>query len=113
MADPKTCGVEASAVGEVTGTDPRTGIDVVTYHSKGAEVELDAKTAERLLGLGAIADPATKKAQEAAQAKAQEAAAQAFQEALEAQAAAAEEQAKAEAAATGAGTEETGEQLTR
>jgi len=68
MADStKTYVVTASSIGVVVGEDRRTGVDVVNYHSRGAVVELDQETADRLLGLTppAIADPEElRKAQE-------------------------------------------------
>lgn len=61
MADEstKTYVVAASAVGVPVGADPRTGIDVVNYHSRTEEVELTESQAKRLLALTppAIADP--------------------------------------------------------
>jgi hypothetical protein len=112
MADStKEYEVVANSVGVITGVNPRDGIDIVRYHSKGEKVQLTAEAAERLLNLTppAVVDPAEKKAAEdrarkraEAEAEEQRLAAEAEVERVEAERA---EQEKAAAANQGDGAE--------
>lgn len=81
--DTKEYVVTASSVGKVTGINPRDGIDVVRYFSKGETVELDAESAERLLGLGAIQDPEELRKAQETERRRQEAIAEADRKAAE------------------------------
>lgn len=81
--DTKKYVVTASSVGVITGVNPRDGIDIVQYHSKGDTVQLDAEAAERLLGLGAVQDPEELRKAQEAERRRQEAIAEADRKAAE------------------------------
>lgn len=108
--DTKEYVVTASSVGVVTGVNPRDGIDIVRYHSKGETVQLDGESAKRLLGLSAVQDPEElRKAQEREQRR-QEAIAKADREAAEAEVERAEAERAEQEKELAASNEGTGDQ---
>lgn len=106
--------VTANSVGVITGVNPRDGIDIVRYYSKGEKVQLTADDAERLLHLNppAVADPAAlqaaqERARKRAEAEAEEERLAAEAEVERAEAERAEqEKATTEAANQGGGGDE-------
>lgn len=81
--DTKEYVVTANSIGKVTGVNPRDGIDVVRYFSKGETVELDQEAADRYLELKAIADPEELRKAQEAERRRQEAIAEADRKAAE------------------------------